>query len=386
RAHDTERRRHPRHDGRQDRPLLARAAAARSGGARGCRGRDRGAARRSRALARHPVPDARRPAGCLRRPRRDGQEHVRRPARGQADPARGVRARLRGVARGRLGLRRPRARRGGRRVASAGARDLGCPHELRGRDPPRARPGGTAHPIRGTAHGTRADALPRRRSGDGAPRMSRQTSLGLYTATARRAAAPVIRNYSTSFGLATRMFPARHRADIGAIYALVRVADEIVDGTAAEAGLDAAAQRRALDEFEADTERAVASGFSANLVVHAFADVARRSGMEPELTRDFFASMRRDLDEVAFDDAEYRRYVHGSAEVVGLMYLREFRTGRTPAPDDAAVLEEGASRLGAAFQKVNFLRDLGHDRAALSRSYLPELREHGLTEASKAAV
>lgn len=216
--------------------------------------------------------------------------------------------------------------------------------------------------------------------------MSRQTSLGLYTATARRAAAPVIRNYSTSFGLATRMFPARHRADIGAIYALVRVADEIVDGTAAEAGLDAAAQRRALDELEADTERAVASGFSANLVVHAFADVARRAGMEPELTRDFFASMRRDLDEVAFDEAEYRRYVHGSAEVVGLMCLRVFVADRAPAPDDAAVLEEGASRLGAAFQKVNFLRDLGHDSAALSRSYLPELREHGLTEASKAAV
>ena len=116
--------------------------------------------------------------------------------------------------------------------------------------------------------------------------MKPRSSLGLYTDTARRSAAPVIRSYSTSFGLATRMFPARCRTDIGTIYALVRVADEIVDGTAGEAGLDAAAQRRALDEFEAETERAVASGFSANLVVHAFAEVARRVGIEPQLTRD----------------------------------------------------------------------------------------------------
>src|SRR5690606_13607339 len=152
------------------------------------------------------------------------------------------------------------------------------------------------------------------------------------------------------------------------------------------AGLDASAQRRALDAFEAEVERALASGFSANLVVHAFAEVARRSAMEPELMRDFFASMRRDLDPVAFDHEEYRRYVHGSAEVVGLMCLRVFLEGRTPSPGDAAALEEGAARLGAAFQKVNFLRDLGHDSAELSRSYLPELREHGLTEASKAAV
>jgi phytoene/squalene synthetase len=216
--------------------------------------------------------------------------------------------------------------------------------------------------------------------------MKRRSPLELYTDTARRAAAPVIRSYSTSFGLATRMFPARCRTDIGTIYALVRVADEIVDGTAGEAGLDAPTQRRALDELETETERAVASGFSANLVVHAFAEVARRARIEPELTRDFFASMRRDLDEVAFDEEEYRRYVHGSAEVVGLMCLRVFLAGRAPTSDAEAVLEEGAARLGAAFQKVNFLRDLGHDRAELTRSYLPELREHGLTEASKAAV
>jgi len=216
--------------------------------------------------------------------------------------------------------------------------------------------------------------------------MSRATGLGLYGRTATRAAAPVIREYSTSFGLATRMFARRCRPAIATIYALVRVADEIVDGTAAEAGLDAATQRELLDAFEAETERAVATGFSANLVVHAFAEVARACGIELELTRAFFASMRRDLDPVAFDEEEYRRYVHGSAEVVGLMCLRVFLAGRPVSAETAAVLEEGASRLGAAFQKVNFLRDVAHDRGALERSYLPELREAGLTEEGVAAV
>src|SRR5690606_19894640 len=348
-----------------------------------CGGRARGAPRRDRALARHPLPDAGRPAGRLRRPAADRQEHVRRPAGGQADPARGVRARLARLEVGRRRLRRPRTRRDRGRHAPRGPRVLGRAHELRGGDPPRARSCRAARHLGGAAGGSRAVAVPCRRPGDGASGMTRATPLRLYSETARAAAAPVIRAYSTSFGLATRLFPARCRTDIGTIYALVRIADEIVDGTAAEAGLDADAQRAVLDELEAETERAIASGFSANLIVHAFAEVARRARIEPELTRAFFASMRRDLDTVDFDEHEYRRYVHGSAEVVGLMCLRVFLRNRPVPREDLATLEEGAARLGAAFQKVNFLRDLGHDRTELSRSYLPELREHGLTEASK---
>ncbi|MBN9325489.1 MAG: squalene/phytoene synthase family protein [Cellulomonas sp.] len=216
--------------------------------------------------------------------------------------------------------------------------------------------------------------------------MSRQTGLALYDGTARVAAAPVIRRYSTSFRLATSLFPRRCRAVIASIYALVRIADEIVDGTAAEAGLDRAARAAVLDELERETERAVATGFSANLVVHAFAAVAREAAIEPALTRAFFASMRRDLDDVAFDEAEYRTYVHGSAEVVGLMCLRVFLAGRPVAPEVAARLDEGAARLGAAFQKVNFLRDVAHDRGQLGRSYLPGVSASGLTDEEKTAV
>lgn len=215
--------------------------------------------------------------------------------------------------------------------------------------------------------------------------MSRATGLALYGGTARVACAPVIRRYSTSFRLATALFPRRCRSAVAAVYALVRIADEIVDGTAAEAGLGRAAQRRLLDELEAETARAVATGFSANLVVHAFAAVARECAIEPALTGAFFASMRRDLADVAFDDDEYRTYVHGSAEVVGLMCLRVFLAGRPVDPAVGATLDEGAARLGAAFQKVNFLRDVGDDRRRLGRAYLPG-SGHGLTDDAKAAV
>lgn len=216
--------------------------------------------------------------------------------------------------------------------------------------------------------------------------MSREHGLGLYGTTAAASAAPVIRRYSNSFRLATSLFPKRTRADIASIYALVRVADEIVDGTAAEAGLDTPAQRERLDEFEAETERAIATGFSANLVVQAFADVARRTGIPSEPIAAFFASMRRDLADVAFDDAEYRTYIHGSAEAVGLMCLRVFLHGRPVDAATLAELEEGAARLGAAFQKVNFLRDLGHDAEALGRAYFPGVAPGAITEASKAAI
>lgn len=207
------------------------------------------------------------------------------------------------------------------------------------------------------------------------------TGLELYRSTARAASAPVIRRYSSSFGMASRLFPRRCEEQIAAVYALVRVADEIVDGTAAEAGLDLAEQHRVLDAFEADTERAMQTGFSANLVVQAFADVARAAPFGTELTRPFFASMRRDLEPVAFDADSLAEYVYGSAEVVGLMCLRVFTSG---SPVDPA-LDDAARALGSAFQKVNFLRDLADDRGRLDREYLPAFRELPL-DAARASV
>lgn len=211
------------------------------------------------------------------------------------------------------------------------------------------------------------------------------SSIARYRATALEASLPVIRRYSSSFSLATALFPKRCKQPVSAVYALVRVADEIVDGTAAEAGLGVEAQRALLDEFEADTERAMTTGFSPNLVVQAFADVARATGITTDLTRPFFASMRRDLDPVGFDEAGLREYVYGSAEVVGLMCLRIFQHGQPP-PADPERVERAACALGSAFQMVNFLRDLADDTGRLDRRYLPDLGERPTEEGKRRIV
>jgi phytoene/squalene synthetase len=214
---------------------------------------------------------------------------------------------------------------------------------------------------------------------DGGPR------LALYGAVADEAASLVIRRYSTSFGLAARLLGPSVRQPVQNIYALVRVADEIVDGGAEEAGLEPTVAARLLDELEQETERAMHEGYSSNLVVHAFAATARAAGFGAELTRPFFASMRMDLSATEHDRASFETYIYGSAEVVGLMCLRVFVSDTSRAYTDAelATLETGARALGSAFQKVNFLRDLAADLAGLGRSYFPGIDAAAITEAQK---
>ena len=199
----------------------------------------------------------------------------------------------------------------------------------------------------------------------------RRTSLADYDAMSIRAAARVMENYSTSFSLATRLLDERTRTDIRNLYAVVRIADEIVDGTAADAGLGDAAVRAELDAFEHAVIRAVNTGFSTNPAIHAFAGTARRTDMSPEHLTAFFSSMRHDLScTVVYDEAELDRYIYGSAEVIGLMCLSIFTADRTLPEEELVRCATGARRLGAAFQKVNFLRDLHEDTAELGRSYL----------------
>lgn len=207
-----------------------------------------------------------------------------------------------------------------------------------------------------------------------------------YTAASEAAAQRVIAAYSTSFGLATRLLGSRHRTHIRNIYALVRIADELVDGVAEHAGVAAVEQRRRLAALEDETEQAMRSGYSSNPIVHAFAVTARDAGIDVGLTRPFFASMRMDLPEAppvgtaeaapratavrAFDVSDHAAYVYGSAEVVGLMCLRVFMRDEACSGERAQLLEHGARQLGAAFQNVNFLRDLGDDADRLKRDYL----------------
>lgn len=214
--------------------------------------------------------------------------------------------------------------------------------------------------------------------------MSRdRDALADYTNAALKSSAVVLQAYSTSFGLASRLFEGGVRRQVDSVYALVRVADEIVDGVTSAAGLEPEEIRRQLDEFERETESAMALGYSANLVVHAFADTARRTGIGTDLTKPFFASMRADLDQVEHTPESFARYVYGSAEVVGLMCLKCFLHGQNVSAEETERLERGARHLGAAFQKVNFLRDLAEDFTSLGRSYFPDVSPANFDETHK---
>jgi len=216
------------------------------------------------------------------------------------------------------------------------------------------------------------------------------TGLSLYTLAAERSSNQVIDAYSTSFGWATRLLGGPVRQSVKNIYALVRVADEIVDGAAAEAAklggrVDPAQQ---LDALEAEVYAALENGFSTNLVVHAFALTANETGFGKDLIQPFFWSMRQDLTVQEYDQAGFERYVYGSAEVVGLMCLAAFIKfgGVQYSQEQKLELAHGARALGSAFQKVNFLRDLAADFKALGRSYFPGVSVTSFDENQKTAL
>ncbi len=214
-----------------------------------------------------------------------------------------------------------------------------------------------------------------------------------YDRAARKASGTIIDSYSTSFGRAARLLQEPVRTHVRSIYGLVRLADEIVDGA-----FDAATpeeQATLLDELETETQRAVGRGFSTNVAVHAFALTARSHDIDNDLITPFFASMRTDLTRAEHDADSLAAYVYGSAEVVGLMCLRIF-VSQGPTPVQPAqphtrqaryeALAPGARALGAAFQKVNFLRDLAADRDDLGRAYFPDVSPMHLTDEQKNAL
>lgn len=183
-----------------------------------------------------------------------------------------------------------------------------------------------------------------------------------YDKAGQAASRAVMTTYSTSFGLASKSFPAAIRQDIYDIYGLVRVADEIVDT------YDGGDRLALLDELEQETYAALQRGFSTNLIVHAFQRTARRVSIDKTLIEPFFASMRIDVEPAAYRPTQYEAYIYGSAEVIGLMCLKIFCNGNG---EQYARLKPGAQSLGAAFQKINFLRDIAADHAQLGRYYFP---------------
>lgn len=199
----------------------------------------------------------------------------------------------------------------------------------------------------------------------------------LYKRVSYELAERLTRRYSTSFSMSSRLFSSRIRSHIYAVYGMVRLADEIVDTYRGE---DVMAQ---LDDFEALVYRACKRGYSTNPIVHAFALTAQKYGIEPELITPFFASMRMDMSAMVYDEAVYRRYIYGSAEVVGLMCLKVFVEGDANQYEQ---LRDGASHLGVAYQKVNFLRDMKADYEALGRVYFPGVDYQSFTESDKRAI
>lgn len=202
-------------------------------------------------------------------------------------------------------------------------------------------------------------------------------TIALYDKVCLKASRHTTYSYSTSFSLGIRSLNKRFHAPIHAIYGFVRFADEIVDTFH---GFDKAAL---LARFRADTYRAIEEVISLNPILHSFQRVVNEFRIERELYDTFLDSMAIDLTDTAHDQRSYDNYILGSAEVVGLMCLRVFCEG-----DEALYqkLKPAAMKLGAAFQKVNFLRDLKDDYQNLGRTYFPGIDLGEWNEATKRSI
>lgn len=183
--------------------------------------------------------------------------------------------------------------------------------------------------------------------------------------------------YSTSFSSAIRMLHADLRTPIYNIYGFVRFADEIVDT------FHDHAKHQLLARFKEDTYAAIAQGISLNPILHSFQLTVNQYNIDHALIEAFFKSMEFDLSKQAYDQQGYEEYIYGSAEVVGLMCLYVFCDGNQAEYDE---LMPHARSLGAAFQKVNFLRDVKADYQQLNRVYFPGVDFSNFTPRMKAEI
>ena len=200
----------------------------------------------------------------------------------------------------------------------------------------------------------------------------------IFDSISRRCSKEITESYSTSFSLATRMLSSEIRQDIYNIYGFVRLADEIVDS------FHDYDKMALLDRFEDDLTYSLQEKISTNPVLNAFQETVHRYGIDREFIDAFMQSMRWDLSKKVYQtDEEYKTYIYGSADVVGLMCLRVFVKGDHKLFDE---LKSSAMALGSAFQKVNFLRDLKNDYEQLERSYFPGVNLRELDEVSKQKI
>lgn len=188
----------------------------------------------------------------------------------------------------------------------------------------------------------------------------------------------VTERYSTSFALATKMLHSSIRSDIYNIYGFVRFADEIVDT------FHDYNKQVLFDTFETALKAALKDKISLNPILNSFQHTFHSYNIPMHLVDSFMKSMRMDLTKNVYrTDEEFKQYIYGSADVVGLMCLKVFVKGHEQSYED---LKESAMALGSAFQKVNFLRDVKADFEELNRSYFPNTNLAELDEVSKTRI
>ncbi|MCP2044623.1 phytoene/squalene synthase family protein [Pontibacter sp. HSC-36F09] len=201
--------------------------------------------------------------------------------------------------------------------------------------------------------------------------------MDLFKDTCLKCSKLITEAYSTSFTLGIKTLHSKFHDPIYAIYGFVRCADEIVDT------FHDFDKRKLLDQFSQQTFEAIEQGISLNPVLHAFQCVVNEYKIDRAYIEAFLKSMAMDLDDHVYDPALYKEYIYGSAEVVGLMCLKVFCEG-----DDEQFerLKKPACSLGAAFQKVNFLRDMQSDFKDRGRVYFPAVDIHTFNNVCKAQI
>lgn len=188
----------------------------------------------------------------------------------------------------------------------------------------------------------------------------------------------VTKSYSSSFSRAILLFPPEIREAIYNIYGFVRFADEIVDT------FHDYPKKDLLDDFMCQYFDAKEKGISLNPILHSFVQTIKKYDIDQELVDAFISSMYKDLGDIKYENKEdYDAYIYGSAEVVGLMCLKVFVDGNQ---EEYQKLEPYAKRLGAAFQKINFLRDIRADFYVLNRTYFPKVNFLHFSEEDKKAI
>lgn len=201
--------------------------------------------------------------------------------------------------------------------------------------------------------------------------------LELYNKVSAEMSTLMTRRYSTSFSLGIRLFDKPYREPICSIYGFVRLADEIVDT------FHHIDKLYYLTQLKNETRDAIEKGFSINTVLHSFAQVVREFKIEWNTIEAFLQSMEMDIESKVFNNQEYKKYIYGSAEVVGLFCLKVFLKNDSQKYNSLA---PSAQKLGSAFQKINFLRDIKSDFEERGRVYFPDVDYINFTDQCKLKI